>query len=236
MTTVRRTGRRAESTGRETMSRSTSSVACTITDRSNCARARARAAAPMDRARSGSARTPVTAARASRTTNRDQVTRDPLLDHLAQTADIGADGRESRRHRLEQRHRQALHRIGRQDEDVHRGEHRRDVAGGADERRAVRDPELTGECLRPVPFGTVTGNSTGIGDVDGHRRRGARRNVSWSFSGRIAETVPITGPVPSTPGTATADRAAAERSVKASTSTPLRTTTTFSAGWPEVSR
>ncbi len=62
MTTVRVIGFRTDLGAPEAMSVRTSCVACTITERSNCARARVRAAAPIARARPGSVRIPVTAA------------------------------------------------------------------------------------------------------------------------------------------------------------------------------
>ena len=84
-------------------------------------------------------------ARASGIARRHQVSRRRFLDHLRHAADRGAHRRPSRRHRLQQRIREALHGVGTQDEHVYCPEEIRDIRAGPRQHHAVVEIEFADE-------------------------------------------------------------------------------------------
>ena len=89
-------------------------------------------------------------------TGRHQVARRRFLDHLGHAADRGADRRPARRHCLQQRHREALHGVGTQDEHVYRPEEIRDIRARPRQHDAVGEIEFADEPFDLEPHRAVT--------------------------------------------------------------------------------
>ena len=86
------------------------------------------------------------AASAAGVVGRDEQPGDPVLDHLGDPADVRRHDRPGEGHRLEDRQAEGLA-VGRQDRDVERGGHRRDVVAAAGE----DDPIGRCRARRPAP-------------------------------------------------------------------------------------